>query len=727
MTERPVYPELAEAVLRLLRKRPLRLFEIARQLGIAKTDARYEELLGTVQWLQSQGLLTRSKRGRLQLRSFEEDTALEGTLSVEHGIGIVRTTHPEYGEIIVRRHHLNTALPGDRVLVRPLRESSRRKPRGEIVRVLHRSRELISGTIEYDGNFFFLVPDDEAYYVDFLVPIDALHGARNGDKVLARFLRWTDPLRSPEAEVVEILGRAGDPRTEFASVLKEFNLPFRFPPAVEEEARHYAHPPTPEEIARRRDLRHVVTFTIDPEDAKDFDDALSIERLPNGNLLLGVHIADVSFYVPEGSLIDREAFQRGTSVYLVDRVVPMLPEVLSNDICSLRPDHDRLTYSVLMEFTPEGHLRRYELCESVICSRRRFTYEEVQHIIETGTGDYAESILLLHHLAQTLRQRRFREGGIDFDTIELRFRLDDSGFPIDVLPKTRTDATSLVEECMLAANRTVSRFVRERSQQWKLPEPLPFLYRIHDLPDPAKVQEVVRLLRALGIPVRRDPQSSHEWMELLQQLEAHPAKLILHQFLLRAMAKAIYSPYNIGHYGLGFAEYTHFTSPIRRYPDLIVHRLLKEYSRPRKPSLHRLRQLQEYLEHAGEHCSRREQLAVEAERASVKVAQTLMASRLLGRRYWGTVTGLASFGMFVQVDKLYLEGLLPLREMPNDFYTFDEHRYRFVGKRTRTVFTLGSRLRVQLVSVDIKRRHIDFRLVDSAQRPKKKPGGGGTS
>lgn len=725
--ERPIYPQLVEDILRLLRERPLRLYELARRLGITREDPRYEELLGTLEWLQAQGIIERGARRRYRLRSAPEQALVDGVLSIEHGVGVVRSSHPEYPEIIIRRHHLNTALPGDRVLVRPLQESSRRKPRGEVVSILERSRELISGTVDYDGSFFFLVPDEESYYVDFLLPPEKLNGARHGDKVLARFTRWTDPLKSPEAGVVEILGRAGDPKAEFASILKEFQLPFRFPMAVEEEAQSLAHPPSAEEIARRRDFRQQITFTIDPEDAKDFDDALSIERLPNGNLLLGVHIADVSFYVPEGSLTDREAFQRGTSVYLVDRVVPMLPEVLSTNICSLMPGEERLTYSVLMEFTPSGALRRYELCESVICSRRRFTYEEVQHILQTGGGDFAEQLLLLHRLAQTLRQRRFREGGIDFETLELTFRLDAEGFPVEVVPKQRTDATSLVEECMLAANRTVAQFVHERSRRWGLSEPLPFLYRIHDLPDPAKVKEVVELLRALGIPVRREPQTSQEWMELLHHLEKRPEKLIIHQLLLRAMAKAVYSPYNIGHYGLGFAAYAHFTSPIRRYPDLIAHRLLKEYSRPRKPSAHRIRQLREYLEYAGEHCSAREQLAVEAERVSKKIAQVLLATRLLGRRFWGTVTGLASFGLFLMLDKVYLEGLLPLREMPEDFYLFDERRYRFVGKRTRAVFTLGSRLKVQLLDVDVKRRHINFRYVGAAQGAGRKPGGGGTS
>lgn len=725
--ERPVYPELADAILRLLRRRPLRPFEIARQLGISRNDPRYEELLGTLEWLHAHGIIIRGSRHRYRLRTSADDTLIEGTISIEHGIGIVRSPHPEYPEIIIRRHHLNTALPGDRVLVHPLRESSRRKPRGEVVRILERSRQLISGTVEYDGNFFFLVPDEESYYVDFLLPADKLHGARHGDKVLARFTRWSDPLKSPEAEVVEILGRSGDPRTEFATVLKEFELPFRFPPSVEEEAQRLAHPPTEEEIRSRLDLRTEITFTIDPEDAKDFDDALSIKLLPNGNLLLGVHIADVSFYVPEGSLTDREAFQRGTSVYLVDRVIPMLPEVLSNDICSLVPGQDRLTYSVLMEFTPDGTLRRYQLRESVIRSHRRFTYEEVQRILQEGHGEYWEQLSLLHQLAQTLRHRRFREGGIDFETLELKFRLDETGFPCDVFAKSRTDATSLVEECMLAANRTVAQFVHERSRAWNLPEPLPFLYRIHDVPDPAKVKEVVELLRALGIPVRRQPQTSQEWMELLRLVESRPEKLTIHQFLLRAMAKAVYSPYNIGHYGLGFAAYAHFTSPIRRYPDLIAHRLLKEYSRPRKPSRQRIRFLQEYLEHAGEHCSRREQIAVEAERASVKVAQTLLASRLLGRKFWGTVTGLTSFGMFLLLDTVYIEGLLPLREMPDDFYTFDERRYRFVGKRTRKVFTLGSRLKVQLARVDLRRRHVDFRYVSSSHRRDGKAAGDGTS
>lgn len=721
----PLYPELAEAVFRLLRERPHRADELARRLGISADALQKEELLGTLEWLRAQGLVRRGPRRRYCLQTPGDSPSVEGILSIEHGIGLVRSSHPEYPEIVIRRHHLGTALPGDRVRVRPLRESSRRKPRGEVVSVLHRSRHLISGTVEYDGNFFFLVPDDEAYYVDFLLPPDKLNGARHGDKVLARFHQWTAPSKSPEAEVIEVLGRTGDPRTEFASVLKEFALPFRFPPEVEEEAQRRAHPPTAEELTQRRDFREEATFTIDPEDAKDFDDALSIRQLPNGNLLLGVHIADVSFYVPEGSATDREAFQRGTSVYMVDRVVPMLPEVLSTDICSLVPDQDRLTFSVLMEFSPKGILQRYELCESVIRSRRRFTYTEVQHIIDTGKGPYAAHIRLLHHLAQTLRQRRFREGGIDFETVELTFRLDEHGFPVAASPKGRTEATSLVEECMLAANRAVTGFVYDRSRQWGLSQPLPFLYRIHDIPDPAKLQEVLHILRALGFPVRTPPHMAHEWAELLKLFESRPERLILHQLLLRAMAKAVYSPHNIGHYGLGFAAYAHFTSPIRRYPDLIVHRLLKEYLQPRKPSTRRLRQLESYLEHAGEHCSQREQLAVEAERASVKVAQTLLASRLLGRKFWGTVTGITSFGLFVLLDTCFVEGLLPLRAMPEDFYTFDERRYRFVGKQTRQSFTLGTRVKVQIAHVDLKRRHVDLHLVAASYGSKR--AGGGTS
>jgi ribonuclease R len=714
-TQRAVYPELAERILQLLRERPLRVYEIARRLRIRKDSERYEELLGTLEWLQQQGLVRRAARQRYALSSVDDATAIEGTLHIEHGIGIVRSGHPEYPEIVVRRHHLNTALPGDRVLVRPLRESSRRKPRGEVLRVLQRARDLVSGTVEYDGNFYFLVPDEESYYVDFLLLPDRLKGARHGDKVLARLVRWDDPNKSPEAEVVELLGRAGDPRVEFASILKEFDLPFRFPEAVEEEARALAHPPTPEEIAQRRDFRSETVITIDPADAKDFDDAISLRRLPGGNLLVGVHIADVSYYVPEGSRVDEEARRRGTSVYLVDRVVPMLPEVLSNDICSLVPDQERLTYSVLMEFTPEGELRRYELCRSVIRNCRRFTYEEVQQIIESGSGEHAELIGEFHRLAQKLRQRRLREGGIDFETMELRFRLDEQGFPVAVEPKVRTDATSLIEELMLMANRTVARFVRERSQQLGLRQPLPFLYRIHDLPDPVKLREVVELLRALGIRVRREPKTAQEWMQLLQEIHDRPERMVIHQLLLRAMAKAVYSPYNIGHYGLGFAEYTHFTSPIRRYPDLVVHRLLTEYLRG-KPSLQRIRSLQEYLEQVGEHCSQREQIAVEAERASVKLAQTMLATRLLGRKFWGMVTGVTSFGVFVLLDRVFVEGLVPLRELGDDFYVFDERHYCLRGRRTRKSITIGSRLRVQILRADIRKRQVDLRAVDLRQR-----------
>ncbi len=692
----------------------LRLQEIATLLGIVPDTDAFTALQQALRELVDEGIVRKSRRRRYYL-SDDAIRVLEGTLYVFAFDGVVRTDHPEFENIFVERHLMNTALHGDRVKVRVTTITPDQKIYGEILRVLHRAQTRFVCTIEKQDQFYFAIPDDEHIHVDFLIHRSHLNGARPRDKVLIELLRWDDPYKNPTARVIEVLGRAGKSTVEFDSIVREFNLPPAFPPEVLKEAERLAREPTAADIAHRRDFRAIPTITIDPTDAKDYDDALSLERLPNGNYRLGVHIADVSHYVPEGSAIDREAFARGTSVYLVDRVIPMLPEVLSTNICSLVPHKDRLTYSVLMEISPRGSVKSYEIVESVINSDERFTYEEVQEIIDGDRSHpLSDMILQLHRIAQQQRKRRYQKGGIDFDNPELRFVLDDQLQPVDVQLKRRTDATSLVEECMLLANRTVAEHIRKLSpRRGKRIQLLPFLYRIHDEPDPEKLKTALELIRSFGIKTPTGSLSSREINQLLLEIDHLPEKFVIHQLLLRAMSKAVYSEYNIGHYGLGFSDYTHFTSPIRRYPDLVVHRLLKRYAREIPPPSE-WKQLEEQLGAIADHCSAQERLAMEAERASIKLAQTMLAQKFIGESFNATVTGLLRFGAFVMVDRYYFEGLLRIGEFFDDFYLFNERLQSFIGQRTGKRIHIGSRLHVQLVKVNLERRELDFTYLGDA-------------
>lgn len=706
--------KIEQKIISILRDsgRPMRLQELSRRLDIPPKTELYKKLLKAIDNLLSSNIILRSTRRKYRLQEYLTDTLITGIIRIEHGRGILQSS--EFKKpVTIKRKNLYTALDGDKVLVKLLGVKNNDRQYGEVIEIVSRAEHKIIGTIEHDAGLFFLVPSDEKYYIDFVVPERNLKHAQHGDRVLARLVEWNDPNKSPVAKVIQILGRSGDIATESERIIYEFKLPKEFPESVEREAAEIPARIPQSEIRRRLDLRNKLTITIDPIDAKDFDDAVSLEVLPNGNYLLGVHIADVSYYVREKSEIDREAFRRGTSVYLVDQVIPMLPEKLSNDLCSLRPNRVRLTYSVLMEFDNKLNLVRYEITESVIKSRKRLNYDEVYEFLKSGRepkNEIEKLLVELNNFAQRLREKRFSQGGINFETMEVRFVLDEDKNPISAYLKESNIATQLIEECMLAANKTVAEHIQKLMAKHKLKTELPFVYRIHEQPELEKIKGVVNFFKMMSINAK-NLTSAKAINKFLKQFEGRPEKPIVHQLLIRAMQKAIYSPDNIGHYGLGFKYYTHFTSPIRRYPDLVVHRLLKIYNKgiPNENELHRLSRI---VDIASDQSSEREIVAMEAERESVRLMLTILASENVGKEFTGTISGVTNFGLFVVLDTIYTEGLIPIRDLLDDYYIYDERNIRLIGKRKGKIYKFGDRVATRIVEVDVEKRKVWLKLVE---------------
>ena len=705
--------QICDKIIDLLTKSggSLRLLDISKALQIKSDSKDYDKLIETLKMMIEQELIDKNARRRYALSTYKQETGIRGILHINENTGIVSTNNKEFPKIIIPNEFLYTALDGDEVRVKLILQNKKKKTRGEIVEVINRNFTTITGMVEYDGNFFFLLPEQKNLKVDFLIPTSELAGARHGDKVHTELIRWDDSAKNPQVRVKEIIGRAGDPIVEYESVIKEFKLPVSFPKQVMNEV-HSIKLPENRKVKNRLDLRKKTIITIDPATAKDFDDALSLEYLDNGNYLLGVHIADVSHYISENSALDKEALKRGNSVYLVDRVIPMLPEELSNIVCSLNPNEVRYSFTVMIEINENIEVVNYKILPSMIKSSRRFNYDEVQDIIDTGEGDYSELILNLASLTKKIRKKRIAAGSINYDTREIKYLLNDEKFPIDVEIRKTTESTTLVEECMLLANKTVALHIKKLTTEYNLLTPLPFLYRIHDEPKQDSLMEAMDFVRSLGYRVHKKKITPNDINELLIRVKYNPENPVINQVLIRSMPKAVYSSTNIGHYGLGFSDYSHFTSPIRRYPDLIVHRLLKEYA-VGKPTNKRIKELSSKLVEIAIHTSDTERLAMDAERASTKLASAIYASTMLGEVFDGTITGVAPYGLFILLDNIYCEGLLHTKDMQSDYYYFDAKRMRIIGKKTKNIYSLGSKIRVQVIKVNIEKRQVDLALAEN--------------
>ncbi len=633
-------------------------------------------------------------------------------------IGELRLTRSGFGfvvqndddaDVYISRDHLNTALNKDIVEVKLYARRRGKNLEGFVTKVIERKKSQFVGTFHKTNYYGFMVPDDRRIYRDFFIPKEKQKDAKEGQKILVGLEKWDTDHLNPEGKVLEILGFPGEAGVDVAAVAYSFGIATTFPERVEKEASQIKTEIEAGELKRRLDLRDLETFTIDPVDAKDYDDAVSLGILENGNYLLGVHIADVSFFVAENSHLDKEAFKRGTSVYLVDRVIPMLPENISNKICSLQPNEDKLTYSCIMELNQLGDLISYEIKPSVINSNFRFTYEEAQQIIDDNKDSaFANTLINMMHLSKILLKKRFNEGGINFETPEVSFNLDQRGFPISIIKKERLDSHRLIEEFMLMANKTVAQHI-QRTGLGK--EKRHFIYRIHEKPDREKMKNFFEFLHALKIKFQPAKNVTSQYFQiLLNSIKGRKEEIVIEEVALRSMMKAVYSTNNIGHFGLGFEDYTHFTSPIRRYPDLTVHRLLKQYGQGSQAQQNR--EKAQILQKICEQSNITERTAMEAERESIRLKQGEYISQKIGEEFKGIISGVMSFGIFVELIDTLVEGLVHIRNLDDDFYIYDEKTYTLIGRDTGFKLRLGDEVKIRVDEVNLEEGKVDFALIN---------------
>ncbi|MBX7203200.1 MAG: ribonuclease R [Bacteroidia bacterium] len=706
---------LLEDVLRFFAKSPGKLNnykQVCAGLEITDSHSRLQ-VMEILEALERNGQLTEPEPGRFRFVPTASSVITGRVDMTQSGAGyILSDDTPE--EIYISAVNMGSALHGDLVRVQLFARRKGRKPDGEIIEVIERNRTEFVGIVQLSKKFAFVVPDSNKMPIDIFVPLNDLNGAKDGDKVQVKIVDWPPNAKNPFGEVTLVLGRPGENQVEMHAIMLDFNLPFEFPQEVIDAASTIPMEIPQAEIEKRRDFRKITTFTIDPVDAKDFDDALSLQELPNGNWEIGVHIADVSFYVKPDSILEREAFRRATSVYLVDRVVAMLPEHLSNGVCSLRPDEEKLCFSAVFEMDNDANIVQQWFGRTVIRSNRRFTYEEAQTVIETGKGDFSKEILLLNDLAVKLRKRRFQKGSIAFDKVEVKFNLDAKGKPLGVYFKVQKEAHQLIEDFMLLANRSVAALIGDVNQvpakgaaKGQTKKIRPFVYRIHDRPDPEKLTEFGRFVAQFGYKVKfHNPnQVSDSLNQLMKDIKGKGEENVIETLAIRTMAKATYSTKNIGHYGLAFPFYTHFTSPIRRYPDVMVHRLLELYLHEQKG------ETENELEARCKHSSEMEKRAADAERASVKYKQVEFLKDKIGEEFEGVISGVTEWGIFVEITENKCEGLVRMRDIKDDMYFFDQDSYSIIGRRYKKRYRLGDTVRVEIKRADLVKKQLDFALL----------------
>jgi ribonuclease R len=681
---------------------PLNYKQVSAKLNIRDPEAR-EVIFDILKEEAKKNVIKELSPGKFQL--LELKTFIEGRVDLTNDGSAFIVTDDEFeSDIFIAPRKLRNALNGDRVRVYVYAKSKGKNKEGEVIEILQRAKMEFTGIVKLSERFAFFIPDDRKMMHDIFIPMSELNGAKNGIKAVAEITDWPVEAKNPIGRIKHILGKQGENDTEMNAILAEFGFPLSFPAEVEHEAEAISDVISNEEIARRRDFRNTITFTIDPFDAKDFDDALSFKKLDNGNYEIGVHIADVSHYIEPESALDKEAEDRGTSVYLVDRVIPMLPERLSNGLCSLRPKEDKLCFAAIFEMDEDANVINEWFGKTVIHSDRRFTYEEVQEVIETKAGDFQPEIEKLNALAYKLRDRKFKNGAISFETTEVKFKLDENGKPTGVYVKERKDAHKLIEDFMLLANRKVAEHV---SKMGKGKHKYTFVYRVHDSPKPESLANFAQFAARFGykINTKSDKETAKSLNYLMEDVEGKKEQNVLTQLAIRSMAKAVYTTKGTSHYGLAFDHYTHFTSPIRRYPDVMVHRLLFHYLNGGQSAN------ADHYEKLCQHSSQMEKKAADAERASVKYKQAEYLRDQVGNIFSGVISGVTEWGMYVEIIENKCEGMIRLRDISDDFYTLDEKNYAIIGQRKKKVYQLGDEVKIRVKNVDLTKKQIDFSLV----------------
>ncbi|SDW09112.1 RNAse R [Lutibacter oricola] len=720
-----IIKDLTRKILKVLNQNSEKSFnykQIAAKLEITDANGR-NQIIQKLEALKGQQKVEEVDRGKYKV--VPRDKYYIGTIDATSNGNAYFICEELENDVYIPSRNLNKALDNDTVKIYLYQRKNSKKEEGDVVEIIQRAKTEFVGVLQLNKNFGFVVPDDQKMYADIFIPQNKLRDAEHGMKVLAKMTDWPANSKNPFGKIKEVLGKPGDHNTEIHSILLEYGLPYKFPEKVEADAATIPLEISEEEIAKRRDMRKDLTFTIDPKDAKDFDDALSFEVLENGNYEIGIHIADVSHYLQEDTVLDAEAYDRATSVYLVDRVVPMLPEVLSNGVCSLRPNEEKLTFSAVFEIDEKAHIINQWFGRTVTYSDKRFAYEEAQEIIETKgnvvskeisiTGEsytvddkIVEATLKLDELAKKLRKRRLKQGAITFDRIEVKFNLNEKAEPIGVFFKESKDANKLIEEFMLLANRNVAKFIGAKKGGGASNNT--FVYRVHDEPDLEKLASLQTIVSKFGytnkIDTKNKKTTSASLNQLLQDVHGKGESNMIETLAVRSMSKAVYTTQNIGHYGLAFDYYSHFTSPIRRYPDVMTHRLLQHYlDGGKSPKA-------EAYEEKCKHSSEREYLASKAERDSIKYMQVKYMADHKDQEFEGVISGVTEWGIYVEIIENKCEGMVRIRDIKDDYYIYDEKQYALVGQSTQNMYQLGEQVKIKVKNTDLERKHLDFTLLE---------------